>query len=308
MAPPAEMKMAASPGSAHFTAVAASKASPRVLIQESPEAMVLEQIERLKQEYTGKCVVIDENRPELRRFAGLTGTVVTVNMSGRALVQFDGYNNPGWYDIDIDFLNIIDQPLPKPEEKPIAQAAAKAPAGKKPAKFDPKNMSTAEIIAAARAEKTTSRGSDAQLPAKATAERKPVQFDPKNMSTAEILAAARAEKTARPDPAAETPAEKKPAKFDPKKMSTAEILAAARAEWRDKSGGSSAAPSQPTEQLAVDGPPSEASESASAKSPRTCAPHNNSRHSGLLSPARSQLNRPTTGVAISSGSSSDGGS
>jgi len=36
-------------------------------------------------------------------FAALTGSVKTVNMSGRALVEFDGYNNIGWFDIDPAF-------------------------------------------------------------------------------------------------------------------------------------------------------------------------------------------------------------
>ena len=52
--------------------------------------MVFERIERLKQEYTDKFVVVDESRPELRRFRNRTGTVRTVNMSGRALVEFEG--------------------------------------------------------------------------------------------------------------------------------------------------------------------------------------------------------------------------
>ena len=50
--------------------------------------MVFEQIEQLKDEYTDKYVVVKGERPELRRFQGLTGTVRTVNMSGRALVEF----------------------------------------------------------------------------------------------------------------------------------------------------------------------------------------------------------------------------
>ena len=101
--------------------------------------MVFEHIEKLKQEYTDKYVVVDGSRPELRRFKGMTGTVRTVNMSGRALVEFDAYNNIGWYDIDVDFLKVIDEPLPKPEEKaaekkPAAKASPKAaPAAKKPA-------------------------------------------------------------------------------------------------------------------------------------------------------------------------------
>ena len=89
---------------------------------------VFENIDRLKSQYTDKYVIVAADRPELRRFHGLTGTVKTVNMSGRALVEFDGNNNIGWFDIDPVFLKVIDQPLPKPEEKPKKEAkpAAKA--------------------------------------------------------------------------------------------------------------------------------------------------------------------------------------
>ena len=45
---------------------------------------------QLQREYTDKFVVADASRPELTRFRGLTGVVKTVNMSGRALVEFDG--------------------------------------------------------------------------------------------------------------------------------------------------------------------------------------------------------------------------
>ncbi len=83
--------------------------------------MVFEHIEKLQAEYVDKYVVVDDQRPELRRFSGLTGVVKTVNMSGRALVQFDGRNNIGWYDIDIDYLRVVDQPLPK-EEPQLARA------------------------------------------------------------------------------------------------------------------------------------------------------------------------------------------
>ena len=62
--------------------------------------MIFEHIDKLKSQYTDKYVVVDESQPELKRFRGLTGTVKTVNMSGRALVEFDGYANIGWYDID----------------------------------------------------------------------------------------------------------------------------------------------------------------------------------------------------------------
>lgn len=81
-------------------------------------------IEKLKDDYTGKYVVVDDQTPELRRFKGLTGVIKTVNMSGRALVQFDGLNNVGWYDIELDFLQVVDAPPPKAAEP------AKAPAAK----------------------------------------------------------------------------------------------------------------------------------------------------------------------------------
>jgi len=87
------------------------------------------EVEQLKQKLTDKYVVVDKNAPELRRFSGLTGLVKTVNMSGRALVQFDGPVDIGWYDIDPTFLTLVDQPLPKKVETKSAPAE-KAPAAK----------------------------------------------------------------------------------------------------------------------------------------------------------------------------------
>lgn len=81
--------------------------------------MSRDEVEKLKQHYTGQYVVVDAQRPELARFQHMTGQIKTVNMSGRALVQFDGENNRGWYDIDLAFLKIVDKPAPKPAaEKP----------------------------------------------------------------------------------------------------------------------------------------------------------------------------------------------
>src|SRR5262245_31115402 len=101
--------------------------------------MIFDHIEKLKQNLTDKYVVADVSRPELQRFRGLTGMVKTVNMSGRALVEFDGYNNIGWYDIDPAFLKVVEAPPPKPEakehkkEKPAAKAEKPAAAATKPA-------------------------------------------------------------------------------------------------------------------------------------------------------------------------------
>ena len=101
--------------------------------QECATTMSIERAERLKRELTDKWVVVAESVPELKRFAKFTGKVKTVNMNGRALVEFDGPADIGWYDIDPSFLTVVDGPRPKakPEahaEKPVAKAAPKAAA------------------------------------------------------------------------------------------------------------------------------------------------------------------------------------
>ena len=105
--------------------------------------MVFEHINELRAEYTDKYVIVDDGFPELRRFKGMTGVVKTVNMSGHALVQFDGNNNVGWYDIDIDFLKVVDKPPPKEEPKAAKRAAApqaaEKPAEKPAAPPEPKD-------------------------------------------------------------------------------------------------------------------------------------------------------------------------
>lgn len=50
----------------------------------------------LRKLWIDQYVKINENRPELKRFAGVIGRVVTVNYNGKAVVDFqDG----AWYDI-----------------------------------------------------------------------------------------------------------------------------------------------------------------------------------------------------------------
>jgi hypothetical protein len=52
--------------------------------------------EALRREWTDQYVEVNPDRPELKRFVGIVGRVVTVNWNGKALVDFqDG----GWYDI-----------------------------------------------------------------------------------------------------------------------------------------------------------------------------------------------------------------
>lgn len=241
--------------------------------------MVFEHIEKLKQEFTDKFVVVDEGRPELRRFNGLTGTVKTVNMNGRALVEFDGHENIGWYDIEIDYLKVIDQPLAKkdkPREKPVVPKTSVAKsASQKPSALEQARaadgakkksgaMSVDDVLAAARGQKSGAAAA-AEPSVEKTAS---TANDSKSMSVAEVLAAARGEQgsdepvesTSDPtDVAAIMEAARKPKANaassttssvpkapgkDPKTMSVAEVLAAARGE---KSDGAAAAPPTETE-------------------------------------------------------------
>jgi hypothetical protein len=53
-------------------------------------------IDELRAEWIDQFVMIKPERPELKRFHGIVGRVVTVNFNGKALIDFqDG----GWYDI-----------------------------------------------------------------------------------------------------------------------------------------------------------------------------------------------------------------
>lgn len=94
--------------------------------------MLRDQVEILKQQYTDQYVVIEANPPELARFRGVVGQVKTVNMSGRALVQFDANNDRSWYDIPVEHLKIVAKPAPKPVEKKAPAAKAKPAPAKAP--------------------------------------------------------------------------------------------------------------------------------------------------------------------------------
>ena len=150
--------------------------------------MVFEHIENLKRIYTDQLVIVDDNRTELGRFQGMTGTVKTVNMSGRALVEFDGYNNIGWYDIDVDFLKLVDEPVHETEtvSTPVPPTEAATPAAEAPV------------------ETTTST---VETPAEKPA---PAKADAGNMSVADMLAAARASAAGEETPTAETPTAETP--------------------------------------------------------------------------------------------------
>lgn len=103
--------------------------------------MSIELAEKLKDKLTDKFVVVDASIPELKRFANWTGKVKTVNMNCRALVEFDGPVDIGWYDIDPNYLTVVDAPVKRAAPAPAAKAPASpaapaakpaAPAGKSP--------------------------------------------------------------------------------------------------------------------------------------------------------------------------------
>src|SRR5271157_4644030 len=83
--------------------------------------------EVLKREWTDQYVEVNTERPELRRFAGLVGRVVTVNCNNKALVDFqDG----GWYDIAAseDCLRKLDPEVARVKYEATANSAQPYPA------------------------------------------------------------------------------------------------------------------------------------------------------------------------------------
>ncbi len=167
--------------------------------------MFADKIEQMKRDYTDKYVLVDPARPELARFRDVVGRVKTVNMNGRALVEFDEYHlNIGWYDIAPEYLKVVDKPPPKPaktEAKKAPAPKAAAPTAKKPAAAAAAKAggkpSVADMLAAARAGGAAKAGGAAPAPGKikeAPAAAKPAgaKVDRSKMSVADMLAAARA--------------------------------------------------------------------------------------------------------------------
>lgn len=77
--------------------------------------------EELKREWTDQFVEVIPERPELKRFAGIVGRVVTVNFNNKAVVDFqDG----GWYDISAstEYLRKLDPAVAKPKYKTLNSA------------------------------------------------------------------------------------------------------------------------------------------------------------------------------------------
>src|SRR5262249_25036671 len=70
--------------------------SPATSEQVAMDHLTQARLEALRAEWTDQFVRVNPARPELKRFGETIGRVVTVNWSGKALIDFqDG----GWYDI-----------------------------------------------------------------------------------------------------------------------------------------------------------------------------------------------------------------
>ena len=160
--------------------------------------MSIARAEQLKKDLTDRFVVVADGIAELRRFSGLTGTVKTVNMNGRALVQFDNPVDISWYDIDPSYLQVVDAPLKK--EKPAAHAAPAAPAKAAPKAAAPAGQSPLDAIRAKAA------GGAAPAPAPAAG---------KKASPLDLIRAGGAKKEAAPAAPAPAAAESAPAPSQP---------------------------------------------------------------------------------------------
>jgi hypothetical protein len=66
-------------------------------------------LEQLRSEWTDQYVLARADRPDLKRFAGRVGRVVTVNCNARVLVDFaDG----AWYDLEpTSLIKVTDENL-----------------------------------------------------------------------------------------------------------------------------------------------------------------------------------------------------
>ncbi len=90
--------------------------------------MLPERVEKLRLEYTDQYVVVECDLPQLARFRGKVGQVRTINVNGLALVEFQP--DRGRYDLELDYLKVVDKPKPK---EPPAKATKAKPAAAKPA-------------------------------------------------------------------------------------------------------------------------------------------------------------------------------
>lgn len=230
--------------------------------------MSIQRAEQLKRELTDKFVVVTEGVPELRRFSGLTGQVKTVNMSCRALVQFDGPADIGWYDIDPTYLKLVNAPAPK---KSAAQAApAKTPGEVQGSAPKPVGKSPLELARAQGAQKTEAPKPAAATVAPATEGKKLSPLELARQQGAPKAGGA-ATPAAPPAPAAAAPAAAPAA--GGKKLSPLEL---ARQQGAVKAGGTAPAAAPPAAKPAAAPAPAPAPEpptpAPAAPAPKAAAP------------------------------------
>jgi hypothetical protein len=222
----------------------------------------LDQVEQLKREWTDRYVVVTAGIPELRRFASRTGQVKTVNMNGRALVQFDSSEDISWYDIDLSCLKTVDAPAKKKEKAAEVKPTAEAPKSGTPAKpaaaEGGKKLSPLE-----QARKQGAAGSKSAAPAA-----KPAAEGGKKLSPLEQARQQGAAGSSGAKPAASPSAPSPAAAASGKKLSPLEL---ARQQGAAGSGGSSPA-AQPAAPPADEPAQDEPEESAEAESATEEAP------------------------------------
>ena len=177
--------------------------------------MSIDRAEKLKEALTDKFVVVEADVPELRRFQNWTGKVKTVNMNCRALVEFDGPVDIGWYDIDPDYLKVVDAPVKKAPAPAAKAAPAEAKAAPKPAAA----AGGKSPLDAIRAQQAAKAGGAAPA-APAAAGAKPSPLDMIRKQQAAKAAAATAPEASAAPPVAETPVAPAPAPAAPKPLPT----------------------------------------------------------------------------------------
>src|SRR6516164_6213531 len=102
--------------------LAATQGTREISMQEAS----VEKNEALRREWTDQFVLVNPDRPELKRFAGVIGRVITVNWNNKAVIDFqDG----GWYDITAssDYLTKLDPAEAKAKYSATANSAQPIP-------------------------------------------------------------------------------------------------------------------------------------------------------------------------------------
>jgi hypothetical protein len=209
--------------------------------------------EALKSQYTDKYVKVDASRPELARFRDVVGQVKTVNMNGRALVEFLDYHlNIGWFDIDVNSLTVVEAPSKNVTAKAEPKRAHDKPGSKAAPTSGAKQVADAKVAPAGGEKKLSPlemarmQGAGGKGAAAAPAKPAGEKAAPAKKSTADILAAARGGAGSAPAAPAAKPAGGK--------LSTADILAAARGK-ASAPAAAAAAPPAPAEPAVAEAAP-----------------------------------------------------